>query len=217
MVKSAPPVYLFIGEDSFSKDAKLQSIKSEFLASGITDFNLDILYARELTLKCLQERLLSLPLKGPKRIVVIKEAGHLREEAKKFLAEYVKKPYPAIILILDTENYNSKDDLLVQIARYAQILRFKETLRLDTFALSRQISQKKMDYALKILHQLLQNGEKPERILGGLRYALENTSINPLEARRKFKTLLNCDIDIKTGRLKPNFALERLVVSLCVK
>jgi DNA polymerase III delta subunit len=66
-----------------------------------------------------------------------------------------------------------------------------------------------------VLNQLLKKGERPERILGGLRYSWENSIATPLETRRRLKALLNCDIDIKTGRLKADFALERLVVSLC--
>lgn len=73
----------------------------------------------------------------------------------------------------------------------------------------------KPDYALRILNELLRNGERPERILGGLRYAWEREFTPGVEAKRRLKLLLNCDINIKTGKLKPNFALEKLVISLC--
>jgi hypothetical protein len=53
------------------------------------------------------------------------------------------------------------------------------------------------------------------RILGGLGYTWERDVMAPLEAKRRLKLLLNCDVEIKTGRLKPNFALEKLVISLC--
>ncbi len=66
-----------------------------------------------------------------------------------------------------------------------------------------------------IERRLLENGERPERILGGLRYAVEKTTYHPLESKKRLKFLLNCDTDIKTGRLKAEFALERLVVALC--
>ena len=71
MVKKDSPVYLFIGQDSRSKDLKLKRIKEELLPAAITDFNLDVLYARELNLVELQEKLLSLPCKAEKRIIVI--------------------------------------------------------------------------------------------------------------------------------------------------
>ncbi|MBU2221633.1 MAG: hypothetical protein KJ722_03350, partial [Candidatus Omnitrophica bacterium] len=37
----------------------------------------------------------------------------------------------------------------------------------------------------------------------------------PQEIRKRLKLLLNCDIEIKTGKAKPGLALERFIVSLC--
>ena len=215
MVKDSS-VYLFIGQDNFSKDIQLKRIKDEFLTKETGQFNLDILYARELNLNNLQEKLLFLPLKAKKRIIIIKSAQDLRLGLKEFLLNYVKSPYPKIILILDIARYNPKDEFIKQITQYTKAFRFKEPLLLDAFALSRQIYLKRLDYSLRVLNQLLQNGEKPERILGGLRYAWQQATFGPLETRKKLKLLLNCDIDIKTGRLRPDFALERLVVRLCL-
>ena len=208
-------VYLFIGQDSLSKDIKLKRIKQEFLPGGIEDFNFDILYAKELNLKGLQERLLFLPVKAKKRIIAIKEAQDLKKDIKEFILKYVRKPLPSILLILDITRKEAQEEFIERIARYVQICYFKEPLHLDTFALSRQIGLGRADYALRVLNQLLQNGEKPERILGGLRYAWEKSVAGPLEIRKRLKLLLNCDINIKRGILKPDLALERLVVRLC--
>ena len=65
-------VYLFIGQDSPAKDIELNRIKKEFLSKELEEFNLDILYAESLALKGLQEKLLALPVKSLKRILVIK-------------------------------------------------------------------------------------------------------------------------------------------------
>lgn len=216
MVKRESLVYLFIGQDSLSKDIRLKRIKEEFLDKNTQHFNLDILYARELKLALLQERLLSLPVKSKKRIIVIKEGQDLKEEAKEFILRYVKKPEGRIVLVLDINKSSPRDDFIRQLIRYAEVCRFRELPNLDTFALSRSIDFKKTGHALWVLSQLLEKGEKPERILGGLRYSWENSVSRSLETRRKLKALLNCDIDIKTGKLKADFALERLVVNLCV-
>jgi len=215
MVKKEGLVYLFIGQDSFSKDIRLKRIKEEFLNKNTEYFNLDILYAKELNLLTLQERLLSLPLKAKKRLIIIKDSQGLKEEIKDFILQYVKKPQNRVLLVLDTDKPSFRDEFIRQISRYAEVCRFKEPLHLDTFTLSRSIDFRKTGHALWVLKQLLENGEKPERILGGLRYAWENSIAQPPETKRKLRVLLNCDIDIKTGRLKPDFALERLVVNLC--
>lgn len=215
MVKKEGLVYLFVGQDSLSKDIKLKRLKEEFFAKDVEYFNFDILYAKELNLIDLQEKLLCLPLKAKKRIILIKDSQNLKEGIKDFLLTYVKNPQPKIVLILDIDRYVPSDGFIRQVSRYSQTMRFKEPPHLDAFTLSRSIDLKKINYALWVLNQLLKKGEKPERILGGLRYAWENRIASPLEKRKRLRLLLNCDIDIKTGRLKPDFALERTVINLC--
>jgi len=208
-------VYLFLGTDSFSKDAQIKKIKLENLPRNLEDFNFDTLYAKELELKALQEKLLSLPVKSPKRIIVIKDAQELKQEAKDFLLKIAKTPPKHVILILDISKSDRRDDFLKGILKFAKAFRFKEELQLDAFALSRQINLKKPDYALKVLNQLFKNGERPERILGALRYSWERDTFSLQETKRRLKLLLNCDINIKTGKIKPEFALEKLVLDLC--
>jgi len=218
-------VYLFIGQDSLSKDIKLKKIKQEFLTKETEQFNLDILHAKELSLLGLQERLLSLPVKAKKRLIVIKDAQHLKQEIKEFILKFAKVSPPETLLIIDIDSgtfqkaasnfKDSQNEFINRIARDSSVFRFREEARLDTFVLSRQIEQKKADYSLKVLNQLLARGEKPERILGGLRYSWQKNITNPLELKRRIKLLLNCDLDIKNGKLKPNFALEKLIVKLC--
>ena len=208
-------VYLFVGGDSLSKDTQLARLKKEYLPKDLEQFNLDILHAPELTLKTLQEKLLSLPVKSSKRLVIVKSSQDLNDEAKDFLAKFVKKPFPYLILVLDVDRKEKRNEFINRIYKYAKVIRFKEEFRPDTFTLSRTIALKKPDNALRILNQLLKDGERPERILGGLRYAWERESTSSLEARKRLRLLINCDMEIKMGRLKPIFALEKLVVNLC--
>ncbi|MDD5432430.1 MAG: hypothetical protein PHO70_05525 [Candidatus Omnitrophica bacterium] len=208
-------VYLFVGHDNLSKDIQLKRLKQESLAKEIEQFNLDILYARELTLKGLQEKILCLPTKGAKRLIVIKDAGKLKDEIKDFILIYAKKQDDNIIFVLDVEKFDSKDIFLNQLSRFAKVKRFQEELKVDTFTLSRSIELKKPDAAIRVLSQLLKDGQRPEWILGGLRYAWEKSSLKPQETQRRLSLLVECDKDIKKGRLKPAFALEKLVISLC--
>ena len=208
-------IYLFIGSDNLAKDIQLKKLKDYVLSKGTEQFNLDTLYSRELTLKVLQEKLLSFPVKNPKRLVIIKNIEDLNDEVKEFLEKYVRKPYPQVVMALDLNLLDKTDSFIKNIARFVKPVRSKETVHPDTFALGRSIDLKKADSALRILSGLLKDGERPERILGGLRYAWEKNVAVPLEKRKRLKCLLACDIDIKTGKLKPLFALEKLVISLC--
>jgi DNA polymerase III delta subunit len=208
-------VYLLIGQDIPAKEVQLRKIKQEFLPKKLQDFNLDTLYAKEATLKDIQERFLVIPFKSAKRIIVIKDADSLDEACRDFLSAYAKKPHKQLVLVLMLEHYDYQDGFIKNISRLAKVMRFKETVDPDTFALNRQIELSKADCALRLLNQLLKNGEAPERILGALRYSWEKQGIQSVGARRKLKLLLGCDVEIKTGRLKPAFALEKLVVGLC--
>ncbi|MGA2774904.1 MAG: hypothetical protein ABSE81_02435 [Candidatus Omnitrophota bacterium] len=208
-------VYLFVGDDPTSKDIQLRKLKSSFLPENIEQFNLDTLYARGLSLKSLQEKLFYLPGNNAKRMVVIKEAQELKEALKDFLLEYLKEAQKYVVLILDLGCVDRRDSFLNNAAKYAKVIRFKETPQLNTFTLCRLIDSKSIDAALRVLNQLLNQGERPERILGGLRHEWERLSAGPFELRRRLKLFILCDTEIKMGKLKPVFALEKLVVSLC--
>lgn len=221
MVTKENPLYLFLGRDIIGqdglsrKDATLKKIKESLLPKEVEQFNLDTLYAKELDLKSLQEKLLCIPIKANKRIIVIKGAERLKDDIKDCILGYVKKGNRQAVLVLDINDYSHKDEFVRRIRAYAKVQTFNDTREADTFTLSRFVDSKKTTEALRVLSYLLENGEKPERILGGLRYSWENNPASPAEVRIKMKLLLNCDIAIKTGRLKSVFALERLLVNLC--
>ena len=208
-------VYLFLGDDPASKDIQLKKLKNTLLPKNLEQFNLDTLYARDLTLKNLQEKLLNLPGNNAKRLIIIKEAQSLKDVLKDFLMEYIKKPQEHVVLVLDASRVDKRDALINAALKYAKVLRFKEEPQISTFTLSRCIESKRPDSALTILNQLLREGERPERILGGLRHEWERSTGISLELKKRLKLFLICDIEIKTGKLKPVFALEKLVVSLC--
>jgi DNA polymerase III delta subunit len=216
MVKGASSLYLVLGQDIQSKNQAIAKIKETFLPKGLEDFNFDRVYAKKLALQDFQERILSLPVGVKKRIILIRGAEELSPDIKKFILEYLHKPQEAIVLILDVDKVPLRDEFLGHIARYTGVA-LKQEPRLDTFTLSRQIELRKPQAALLVLHQLFNRGERPERILGGLRYVLESRPGHPNSMREKLKLLLTCDIDMKTGKLKPDFALEKLIINLCCR
>jgi len=208
-------VYLFIGQDSPAKDIALKRIKDEFLPPRLEDFNLDVLYPEKLSLDSLQERLLGIPVKSPKRIILIRNAQKLQKGLSDFIVEWSARQNNNIILILDIEERAKSNTFVSSLNKCAKVINFKEEAPPNTFDLSRQIESRQVSLALNTLGRLIKEGERPERILGGLRYSLEGNIMNSIAFRRRLKLLLNCDIEIKTGRLKPVFALEKLVVNLC--
>jgi DNA polymerase III delta subunit len=222
MVKKENPVYLFLGQDildqenSSLKEKELNKLKAG-IPRQIRDFNLDILHCndRDFSLNILQEKLLFMGSGDCGRMVVVRNLGEAKPEVKDFISGYVRNPPPGIILVLDIEKVDRKSAFIEDISRYAQVRRFRIEAQSSTFVLSRLIETRKSGEALKVLHQLLDSGEKPERIMGALRASWMRYPADPLSLKRMLKTLLQCDLDIKTGKIKPVFALEKLIVKLC--
>lgn len=206
-------VYLFIGQDTVSKDQRLKALREQFLTSGNAQFNYERLSAADLSLKEFQEKLLCLPVDNAVRLIVLAQADAAKKDLKEFLSSYAAKPYAHVVLVIDCQGIDRKDTALSGVARGAQVVRFRDESRVDTFALGRSIESGRIADALRELRVLLQGGEKPERIIGGLRYSWDRGASSP-ETIRRIKLLLTADAAIKTGRMKPDLALETLIVSL---
>jgi DNA polymerase III delta subunit len=205
-------VYLLIGQDAVSKDTALEDLKKQILP-GTSAFNLDTLYGRDTTLKRLQELLLFFPFAGS-RMVVIRNAQELREDAKKFLLEFAKNPPEQIALVIDVERNLPKDGFLEGLKRHCRVQYFREERTQTVFDLARAMEVRNARESLGILNALLAAGEKPERLLGGLRASWQRRTGDQRELERRLGLLLECDLAIKTGRLKPALVLERLVIGL---
>ncbi|MBU1998058.1 MAG: hypothetical protein ABIG46_05495 [Candidatus Omnitrophota bacterium] len=217
MVKNDPFVYIFTGEDASSKDLQLARLKDKYLPGKNRSFNLDTLYAgdKDLTLKTLQEKLLFLPLNSSHRIVLIRNAQNLKKELREFIILYARQPNTKVLLVMDLDRYDPRDDFIKNISAYAQVSRFNQAYQPNIFELIRLIGLRQAANSLRVLHQLLAQGERAEWILGALRSNWERLIDNPQELKRKIAYLLKCDLAIKRGRLKPSFALEKLIISLC--
>ena len=207
--------YLFVGEDEFSKDIKLKKIKQELNLTQLESFNFEILYSKDLDLRTLQERLLLLPVKARQRLILIKDTPHLKSDIKKFLLSFLKKPLTHVSLVLEAREIDEGEQFFNKISGLVRVINFRRTRGVNTFTLTDHIRYKRIRQAMRILSQLLLQGERPEMILGAIRYQLDRERLDLSERKRKLSFLLNCDIDIKRGRLKPRFALERLVIQLC--
>ena len=208
-------IYLFAGQDTPSKENTLEQIKSKFLKKEALPFDFNVLFAKDLSVIILHENLFSFPAGSEKRIVVLRNCHELKKDVKEFLIKYSLSPQPQTILVLDFERYDSKEDLIAKVSAQSTVIRFKQEYQENVFDLANTIKAGKAAGSLSILNGLLKRGFKPELILGGLRSSIQKETGTAALLQKKSKLFLECDIAIKTGLLKPAFALEKLVVSLC--
>lgn len=206
-------LYLLIGDNEPPKLNKIENLKKETLSGETLEFNLEVLSAKELNLRLLEESLLRLPVKANKRLLIIRNIDELPKDCREKIISYVSKPHPWITLVLEGK---SLDKDIEQIANCAQTLYFRKAGSYDVFALGRAIDNKNQVLALDILSDLLLRGEKVQKILGGLIWHWENTEryLSQEKTKNGFEVLLEADLNIKRSLLKPNIALELLVVKL---
>ncbi len=210
-------VYLFVGEDEISKKRKLDSLKRESLSKNTKEFNYNILYAKEIDFLKFKELLRSSSFGGSIRLILIKDASSLSVPLKEFILSYLKNQDPKTILIIDIKNFDSKDKFISEISKHAKVLRFRALQKINAFDLAEALEKKDLILSLSILSKLLSKDERPEKILGGLRYKWMNDLLGFTERKERISLLLDTDLNLKRGRLKPEFALELLITKLCLR
>ena len=211
-------VYLFLGDDWVSKQRRISRIKQDSVKKDSLNFNIDTFYADEISSDQLKNGLYTLASIGGKRILVVKKIEKLSARDKKLILDFIEKPNPGCILILETEICSAeKDSFLKRVSKLASTVNLKTVKREENvFDLCRMVAQKKNTSALRVLSNLLLSGQKPLKILGGISWYWTNKNItpNPQALKRDIDLLLKTDTNIKTGKIDPRFALEFLVLRL---
>jgi DNA polymerase III subunit delta len=101
--------YYVYGEDDFQKDDAVKQLVEAAIEPAMRDFNMEVLRAQEVTAKSLDAALSALPMLADRRIVVIRDAGSLKKDARKVLDTYLGKPSPDVLVIL-AESAGGKTD-----------------------------------------------------------------------------------------------------------
>ena len=207
------PVYLFLGQDRDSKNTKIENAKNKLSASGVGDFNYDLLYAKDVSTNRLKEALNSVPVGVPRRLVVIKNPEDFSAANKEFILGYLKNPNQNSVIIFDCdESYIKKNAFLTGLSQLCQLVSFQSKRQANTFDLFNAIIRGDTRQALNELSALLAAGNKPQMIMGSIIGQFsQSRQTNKLKT---YEEILETDITIKTGKVKPRLALEILIVKL---
>jgi DNA polymerase-3 subunit delta len=114
--------YYICGEDVFQKEYAMKKLIAAALDSTVRDFNLDVLRAQDVDPKSFDGIVSSMPMMAERRVVVIRDAGSLRKEARKAIERFLKKPSPSVLLLL-AESAGGKTDK--DLARMTTALEFE--------------------------------------------------------------------------------------------
>ena len=212
--------YLFLGEDSPAKDHKIAELKKKILPNSQSfQFDYETLHAAKLEGPNLKKALMNLPALAPRRLVVIRECHRLSAQNQDILVQFLEKAYDHAIILLDSPEWDHKNSFVKKIRRMVEILEFSTAKKLDVFDLTRAIDSRKETEALKILDQLLAGGIHPLQILGALVWFWKKSRgrFAGNEFEKGLLALQEADLNIKRSRLKPEYAMEVLVVKLSGK
>ena len=94
------PVYCLCGENEFRKDEAVRQIINRATDPGTRDFNIDQLRGLEAEGELLESSLSTLPMMSDRRVVVLREPGALKKQARAVLDRYLRNPSPSTVLVI---------------------------------------------------------------------------------------------------------------------
>lgn len=98
--RSFDGAYYIWGEDEYQKDDAVRQLVDAGLDAGARDFNLDTRRSTELDAEALGVLLSTPPMMAERRVIVLREIGGLKKDARKVLDEYLIRPAPDLLLIM---------------------------------------------------------------------------------------------------------------------
>ena len=123
MVNLKSSVFLFVGNDNYSKDKAIDDLRSSLLGSALQDLNYRVFYGKEDDGADIISYITTIPFSSAKRIAVVKDFDKLSKESRASLISYIKNPAKSACLILE-----SKDALILkehnELAPYVNMKKF---------------------------------------------------------------------------------------------
>lgn len=108
--------YLISGEDEYQKDDAVRQLVDAALEPSLRDFNLDTRRAADLDAEDLEVLLSTPPMMSVRRVVVVRDIGGLKKDARKVLDRYIGQPASDLLLILTSAAGSKADSVLVNSA-----------------------------------------------------------------------------------------------------
>jgi|SRR5579863_318485 DNA polymerase-3 subunit delta len=94
------PVYYLWGDDDFRKNEAANRAMDAAVPAATRDFNAEVHRGGELDAGTLESVLGTPPMMADRRVVVVRDAGALKKDARRILDQYLKHPAENTVLIL---------------------------------------------------------------------------------------------------------------------
>src|SRR6185436_3224046 len=114
--KKFAPAYYFFGEDEFLKEEGLRQLLTAAVDPATRDFNLDLRKGADVDAEALGSLLGMPPMMADRRVVVIRDVGSLRKDARAVLDAYLRSPVSDLLVALTSPADGKSDKLLAELA-----------------------------------------------------------------------------------------------------
>ncbi len=107
------PAYYLYGEDDYLKEELLRELVDAAVDPATRDFNLDIRRGQDLNAETLGSLLSTPPMMAERRVLVVRDVGALRKEARAVLDQQLNAPAPDGLLVLTAPAGSKIDKVLL--------------------------------------------------------------------------------------------------------
>jgi len=114
--RSFDGAYHITGEDDYQKDDAVSQLIEAALDEQPRDFNLDVRKASDLDAETLSSLLGTPPLMADRRVVVIRDVGTLKKDARKALDQYLSSPASDVVVLLTSASGSKAEAGLAGVA-----------------------------------------------------------------------------------------------------
>jgi DNA polymerase III subunit delta len=98
--RSFDGAYYITGEDDYQKEDAVRQLTDAALDQAARDFNLDVRRAGDLDAETLGVLLSTPPMMADRRVIVVRDVGALKKDARKALDAYLAKPAPDALVLM---------------------------------------------------------------------------------------------------------------------
>jgi DNA polymerase III subunit delta len=110
--KQFAPAYYLYGEDDFLKEQAVWQLVEAAVDPATRDFNFEVRRGSEIDAETLGSLLGTPPMMAERRVLVVRDVGMLRKDARTVLDDYIKSPAPDAVVILVTPAGAKMDRML---------------------------------------------------------------------------------------------------------
>jgi len=211
-------VYLLLGENSEAKERALAGIKTKYL-SGDSALAMDYepLSGDDVSPETLKKALLALPALSRQRLVLIRAAEKLDSQNQAIILDFIKSGHAHLALVLDCAGSGGKSGFISRVKPAAETVNCARGGRKQTvFDVTRAMEGRDTAGALKVLNELISDGNHPLKIMGGIVWFWgdRKNRLSGGQFKEGLRALQEADLNIKRSRLEPAYAAEIVVTKL---